>query len=478
MFFKAKWFTVITLLAVLLMVVACGGAQPEPAAQSNSSSEEAHDEAEHQEEAASHSEEDHDEEHHDEESHSEADHDEDHHDEEAHSEEDHHDEDHHDEEAHSDKDHDEEHHDEEGHHDDHGDEPAVELSAIELGDGEKLQVVATTNIVGDMVQQVGGDLIELTTMLPVGADPHSFAPAPGDAASVADAHVVFVNGLNLEEFLEELIENAGGEAPTVALSSNVETIEFGEMGGHGHHGEEEGEHHDEEGEHHDEEGEHHDEEGEHHDEEEGEHHDEEGEHHDEEGEHHDEEEGEHKDDHHGHDHSGADPHVWMTPANAMVMVHTIAEALSELDPANAEAYEANAEAYEAQLEELDAWVMAQIETIPAENRKLVTDHDAFGYYVDRYGLEFVGAVLPSYSTNAEPSAQELTELQEAISEFDVQAIFVGTTVNPVLAERIAEDVGIQLVPLYTGSLGEAGSGADNYLDYIRYNTTAIVEALQ
>ncbi|MEM7033917.1 MAG: zinc ABC transporter substrate-binding protein [Chloroflexota bacterium] len=391
------------------------------------------------------------------------------------------------EEAHSEEDH---HDEEEGHHDDHGDEHAVELSAVNLGDGEKLQVVATTNIVGDMVQQVGGDLIELTTMLPVGADPHSFAPTPGDAASVADAHVVFVNGLNLEEFLEELIENAGGEAPIIALSSNVETREFGEMGGHGHHDEKEGEHHDDDEHHDDEEGEHHDddddehhddEEGEHHDDEEGEHHDDDDEHHDdEEGEHHDDEEGEHHDEHghHGHDHSGDDPHVWMTPANAMMMVHTIEHALSELDPANAETYEANAEAYEAQLEELDTWVMAQIETIPAENREMVTDHDAFGYYADRYGLEVVGAVLPSYSTNAEPSAQELAELLEAIGVFDVKAIFVGTTVNPVLAERISEDTGIQLVPLYTGSLGEADSGADNYLDYIRYNTTAIVEALQ
>jgi ABC-type Zn uptake system ZnuABC Zn-binding protein ZnuA len=108
---------------------------------------------------------------------------------------------------------------------------------------------------------------------------------------------------------------------------------------------------------------------------------------------------------------------------------------------------------------------------------LVTDHDAFGYYVDRYGLQLVGAVVPAYSTNAEPSAQELAELQDAIKEFDVKAVFVGTTINPALSERVAEDTGIRLVPLYTGSLGGPGSGVESYIDYICYNTTSIVEAL-
>ena len=202
-------------------------------------------------------------------------------------------------------------------------------------------------------------------------------------------------------------------------------------------------------------------------------------HHDEDEADHEEEDGDHHDeDADAHAHEGADPHIWMSPANAMVMVHNIEQTLSQLDPANAETYQANAEAYEAQLEELDAWVKAQIETIPAENREMVTDHDAFGYYTDRYGLEVVGAVIPAYSTNAEPSAQELAELLEVIGEFEVQAIFVGTTVNPVLAERVSEDTGSKLVPLYTGSLGQAGSGVESYLDFIRYNTTAIVEALK
>ena len=334
----------------------------------------------------------------------------------------------------------------------------VALSAIDLAEGEKLKVVATTNIVGDLVRNVGGDRIELTTMLPIGTDPHTFVPTAQDAAAVADAQVVFINGLHLEEFLEELIENAGGEAPTVSLATNVKIREFEVLADEAH-GHDEDNH---EAEKHNEEAEEHDKDEEDYEE-------------DEEGR---EKGGDHGEDEHGHDHEGADPHIWMTPANAVVMVHNIESALSQLDPANAEIYEANAEAYEAQLEELDAWVKSQIESIPAENRELVIDHEALGYYADRYGLEIVGTVLPANNTGAEPSAQELTELQEAIQKFESKAVFVGTTVNPVLAARVAEDTGIKLVPLYTGSLGEAGSGVETYLDFIRYNTIAIVEALQ
>jgi ABC-type Zn uptake system ZnuABC Zn-binding protein ZnuA len=137
----------------------------------------------------------------------------------------------------------------------------------------------------------------------------------------------------------------------------------------------------------------------------------------------------------------------------------------------------NAEAYIVRLKALDSWVQTQLESILAEKRMLVTDHDAFGYYADQYGLTVVGTVIPNFSTNAEPSAQELAALQQAIETFDTNAIFVGTTVNPVLAQRMAADTGINLVPLYTGSLGQAGSGVESYEDFIRYNTEAIVAAL-
>ncbi|HXV99999.1 MAG TPA: zinc ABC transporter substrate-binding protein [Anaerolineae bacterium] len=293
----------------------------------------------------------------------------------------------------------------------HEAEAAAEFSPVSLAAGEKLKVVAANSIVADMVKNVAGDLVELTFLIPLGSDPHSFQATPQDVANVAEAHVFFANGLGLEEFLSELIENAGGKVVVVSLSTEIEERE-------GREGDE------------------------------------------------------------AYDHGSVDPHTWTTPANAIVFVHNIEQTLSALDPANAETYQANAEAYEAELAELDAWVKSQIETIPAENRQLVTDHAIFGYYADRYGLEQIGAVIPSFSTAAELSAQELAKLEDVIKEQGVKAIFIGNTVNPGLEQRVAEDTGIQLVTLYTESLGPEGSGVETYVDYIRYNTQAIVEALK
>jgi len=295
----------------------------------------------------------------------------------------------------------------------------TELSLIPLNEGEKLKAVATTSIVADMVKIVGGEAIDLMLLLPVGTDPHAFDPAPSDLAAVADAHMVFANGLGLEEFLHEMLENTGGEAVLIVVSDGIEPRQFVDRLKN---------------------------------------------------------DGDHDGDHN--EHGDSDPHAWTSPANALIFVDNIERALSALDPANAETYRANAEAYKSELKSLDAWVAEQIESIPSENRELVTDHTAFGYYADRYGLTQVGAVIPSFSSAAEPSAKDLAALEKAIEEYDVKAIFVGVSVNPALAEQVASDTGVELVKLYTGSLGPQGSGVESYLDYIRYNTSAIVDALQ
>jgi manganese/iron transport system substrate-binding protein len=288
------------------------------------------------------------------------------------------------------------------------------LSAVTLNEGERLQVVATTNIVADVVQNVGGDLIDLKTLMPVGTDPHTFEPTPQDVAAVADAHVVFVNGAGLEIFLEHLMESAGEGVTVVPVSYGLELRQFE------HAQKQEGDHH----------------------------------------------------------HGEFDPHTWFDPTNVMVWTHNIEHTLSTLDPGNAEAYEANAEAYEAELEELDGWIRERLASIPEANRRLVTDHTSFSYFAHRYGFEQVGAVFPGYSTLAEPSAQDIAALEDTISEFDVKAIFVGLTVNPDLAKRVAEDTGTQLVFLYTGSLSEAGDPADDYISFMKYNVSAIAEALR
>ncbi len=179
----------------------------------------------------------------------------------------------------------------------------------------------------------------------------------------------------------------------------------------------------------------------------------------------------------GEEHYSADPHVWMDPANVIVWTQNIASALGTYDPANRETYEANSLAYITELDALDAWITAEVEKIPLENRLLVTDHMLFGYFADKYGFSVAGAIIPSYSSVAEPSAKELAELEDAIRAQNVKVILVGNTVNPALAKRIADDTGTLLVEFYTGSLSEAGGPASTYIDYMRYNVNAIVSAL-
>lgn len=281
--------------------------------------------------------------------------------------------------------------------------------------GGRLQAVATTTIVGDVARQVAGDLVDVHVLLPAGADPHGFQPTPQDITRVAQADVIFVNGLGLEQFLERMLESAGGDVRTVVVSEGVTPRELDP--GHAEPGAEGS-------------------------------------------------------------HVGEDPHVWTDPNNVRVWVANVAAALAALDPAQAQTYQANAARYDQELQALDAWIVEQVAKIPEANREMVVDHDVFGYFAERYGLALAGTVVPGFSTIAEPSARELAALEDAMRQLDVKAVFVGTSVNPSLARRVADDTGTRLVNLYTGSLGEPGGEAGTYLDYMRYNTRQIVDALE
>lgn len=296
--------------------------------------------------------------------------------------------------------------------------------AVENG---KLNVVATTNIVADVVAQVGGDHVQVETLLPVGTDPHSFEPTPQDIAKVADADIVFANGAGLEEFIDHLLESAGATDQIVEVSAGIELLDHPNAG-EADLAEDDYDHADDE-------------------------------------------------DHEHAEHAG-DPHTWTDPNNVMVWVEHIEDALGEADPAHAEAYVENAAAYTAELEDVDAWIREQIAQIPEENRKIVTDHSLLGYYAEEYGLEMSGAIIPGYSSLSEPSAQELAAIEDAIRDTGVKAVFVGNTVNPNLAERVAEDTGVELIFFYTGSLSTADGDVPTYLDYLRYNTNAFVNALK
>jgi len=161
-----------------------------------------------------------------------------------------------------------------------------------------------------------------------------------------------------------------------------------------------------------------------------------------------------------------------------VWTQNIEYALSAADPANARTYQANADLYRRYLEQLDTWIKERVDEIPAGDRKLVTDHDTFGYFADHYGFELVGTVIPGVSTLSEPSARDLAALEDAIRSLNTKAIFVGNTVNPSLAQQVANDTGTQLVFVYSDSLSAAGEPGDSYLNFMKYNVNAIVSALK
>ncbi len=319
---------------------------------------------------------------------------------------------------------------------DHGAETATAVDVLpvfvplELAAGEKLQVVATTNLVADIVAQIGGDQIVLHVLMKPGIDPHSYTTTPQDVRILTDADVIFMNGVHLEEALDELLDMLA--APVVPVSAGVTLSELAPVAHDDAH----------------------------------------------EDEHEEEDAAEGEAAHDEHLHEGADPHTWQSVANVKVWVENIRLTLSQLDPAHADAYLVAADSYQQQLDTLDSEMREKLSVIPLTNRKLVTDHDTFGYFARDYDFTIIGALVPSLSTTAEPSAQALADLQDQIVREGVQAIFVGTTVNPRLAEQLAQDLDIQVVELYSDSLSAADGPAATYLDFMRYNVNAIVTALQ
>lgn len=172
-----------------------------------------------------------------------------------------------------------------------------------------------------------------------------------------------------------------------------------------------------------------------------------------------------------------DPHVWMDPANVLRWTATAAQALSRLDPGGAERYAQRSAAYEDELQALDLRLAARVDQVPADRRQLVTDHETLGYFAARYGFTIIGAVIPSPSSSADASARDLAALEEAIREARVPAVFTSTLVGRDLSQRVAEDTGARLVPLYVESLTSADGPAPTYVALMDYNVGAIVEAL-
>ena len=310
-------------------------------------------------------------------------------------------------------------------------------------EAEGISVIATTTQVADFTAQVAGDAAQVTSLIQPNQSAHSFDPAAADLAALADADVLVINGAGLEEWLDSAIEASGFAGTTIDASSGVALMEFAEGEEHAHEGEEA---HTEEP---------HSEEA-----------------------HSEEPHAEGED--HDHAHSGDDPHIWTSAANAMGMVDAIADGLAEVDAANADAFAANAAAYTAQLEVLDAWIMENMDQVDPADRLLVTNHEAFGYFVDAYGVTFVGAVIPSFDDNAEVSAADIDTLVAAIRDSGAPAVFSETSLSPAAAETIATEADVAVFSgdegLYGDSLGLDGSPGETYIGSMIHNVSVLVQA--
>jgi ABC-type Zn uptake system ZnuABC Zn-binding protein ZnuA len=179
------------------------------------------------------------------------------------------------------------------------------------------------------------------------------------------------------------------------------------------------------------------------------------------------------------DHTEGDPHFWLDPLMAVSYVENIRDGLIQADPSGKDEFNANAATYIRQLQDLDGWIKTQVSQIPADHRLLVTNHESFGYYADRYGFTVVGAIVPSVTSDATPTAQELSHLIDQIKATGAPAIFLETGTNPQLANQIASETGVKVIQdLYTHSISTKNGQAPTYIDMIKWNTNQIVDALK
>ncbi len=276
---------------------------------------------------------------------------------------------------------------------------------------EKLKVVATFSILGDLVRNVGGDRIQLTVLVGPNSDAHVYSPSPSDARTLADARVVFTNGLGFEGWITRLVKASGTKARILVASRGVKPRKAEEGGQE-----------------------------------------------------------------HGHDHGDADPHAWQSVANAKIYVSNIRDALAKADPAGKATYDANATAYLTKLEALDREVRDALARIPADRRRIITTHDAFGYFKAAYGVDFIAP--QGVSTESEASARDISRIITQIKRQKIPAVFLENITDPRLVKRIAEETGAKIGgTLYSDALTDEKGDAPSYIDMMRHNVRTLAAAL-
>lgn len=300
---------------------------------------------------------------------------------------------------------------------------ALRLPVPALAADEPIRVVASFSILGDMVQQVGGDRVRVTTLVGPDGDAHVWQPAPADARTVADADLVVMNGLGFEGWMDRLVQASGYDGPVAVATTGIVPRQMAEA----EEGEEDHDHAGGEG--------------------------------------------------HDHHHGGTDPHAWQSLSNARIYVHNVLEALVAADSDDRPVFEANAAAYLKKIDALDARIRAEIASVPAERRKVVTSHDAFGYFEATYGVEFLAPV--GVSTEAEASAGDVAKLIDQIRAEKIPAVFMENISDPRLLERIASETDARIGgTLYSDALSPVGGPAASYLDMMDYNVRTLVAALR
>lgn len=277
----------------------------------------------------------------------------------------------------------------------------------------RVKAVATFSILGDLVRQIGGEGVEVSVLVGPDGDAHVFQPSPADARKVADANIVFVNGLGLEGWMARLVKASGAKAAPVTVSSGIKTLRGADEGAK---------------------------------------------------------------DAHGHAHGALDPHAWQDVANVRIYAANIRDALVKADPDARARYEQNAAAYLQLLDALDADVRATLSRIPPANRRIITTHDAFGYYSRAYGMTFIAP--QGMSTEAEASSRDVARIIRQIKAQKVPAVFLENISDSRLIEQIARETQTKIgQKVYSDSLSGPDGPAPTYIDMIRHNTRAFAAAL-
>lgn len=286
---------------------------------------------------------------------------------------------------------------------------------------EKIPVMASFSILGDLVQQVGGKHVAVTTLVANNSDAHVYQPTPQDTIRLTKSKLFVVNGLGFEGWMERLVSASHYKGKVITASSGIQPLSFGEDA---HHEEEEEQH-----------------------------------------------------DAAEHRHGSQDPHAWHSIPNTIQYVRNIANGLSQIDPAHQADYQANAGRYIQQLEQLDKTLLQAFAAIPAEKRKMITSHDAFGYLSHRYQITTIAP--QGVSTETEASASDVAKIIRQIRKENIKALFVENISDPRLMQQISKETGVQPgKALFSDALSDNRGPASTYLDMMRYNTAQILTALK